>query len=529
MPPKSKKRKATTSTTAGSNAPDALTPPDRATWPGWVEMESEPAFFNVMLKEIGVRGVKIQEVYGLDDEMLAILPQPVHALIFLFRYRETEQDKLEKTCPKEVWFANQVPDFACATVAMLNIVNNIPGLSIGKELRDFRDFTQDMGPLSRGDAIDSFDFVRLIHNSFATENDLLMADMHLKEKSAKARKRQAVAKGAATKAAKAAEAAKARASTPLKEKSANVASTRARSSGRLKRAASGSSGAQSKASTPTKAANIGKKRSPAVKAAEDQGDWDDDFETPSKPRPTTEQKPNNLRRSERKPKPKVSLKAAAADDTAEEGFHFCAYMPINGHVWKLDGMDRFPQDMGTFDTERGGDWMNIAQPTLQGRMAQYEAGEIEFNLMAVVHDPLEKDRTALLENVKSLQAIDKKLDGVYEDWREMDGAETEKEVFTEAPLELGATVADLDAVGVPDGMAEKLEKEEDMLKLIDIRKEVVLQQVGLRAAVRDELRASEADDEKARHRRHNYAGFLKGWLGALADQQVLSGLLDGGA
>ena len=32
------------------------------------------AFFNVMLKEMGVRGVKVQEVYGLDDEMLAILP-----------------------------------------------------------------------------------------------------------------------------------------------------------------------------------------------------------------------------------------------------------------------------------------------------------------------------------------------------------------------------------------------------------------------------------------------------------------------
>ena len=34
----------------------------------------EQAFFNVMLKEMGVRGVKVHEVYGLDEEMLAILP-----------------------------------------------------------------------------------------------------------------------------------------------------------------------------------------------------------------------------------------------------------------------------------------------------------------------------------------------------------------------------------------------------------------------------------------------------------------------
>ena len=32
------------------------------------------AFFNVMLKEIGVRGVKIQEVVSLDEEMMAFLP-----------------------------------------------------------------------------------------------------------------------------------------------------------------------------------------------------------------------------------------------------------------------------------------------------------------------------------------------------------------------------------------------------------------------------------------------------------------------
>jgi len=32
------------------------------------------AYFNVMLREWGVKGVKVQEVYGLDDTMLAFLP-----------------------------------------------------------------------------------------------------------------------------------------------------------------------------------------------------------------------------------------------------------------------------------------------------------------------------------------------------------------------------------------------------------------------------------------------------------------------
>ena len=35
------------------------------------------AFFNVMLHEFGVEGVKVQEVFGLDEELLAMLPYVV--------------------------------------------------------------------------------------------------------------------------------------------------------------------------------------------------------------------------------------------------------------------------------------------------------------------------------------------------------------------------------------------------------------------------------------------------------------------
>ncbi len=32
------------------------------------------AFFNIMLKKFGVRGVKVQEIVSLEDEILAFLP-----------------------------------------------------------------------------------------------------------------------------------------------------------------------------------------------------------------------------------------------------------------------------------------------------------------------------------------------------------------------------------------------------------------------------------------------------------------------
>lgn len=34
------------------------------------------------------------------------------------------------------------------------------------------------------------------------------------------------------------------------------------------------------------------------------------------------------------------------DEDADGAFHFIAYVPIYGEVWKLDGLDRQPQNLG---------------------------------------------------------------------------------------------------------------------------------------------------------------------------------------
>lgn len=52
-------------------------------------------------------------------------------------------------------------------MALLNIVNNIPGIDLGENLRHFREFTMPFTPALRGDAINNFEFVKRVHNSFA--------------------------------------------------------------------------------------------------------------------------------------------------------------------------------------------------------------------------------------------------------------------------------------------------------------------------------------------------------------------------
>ena len=314
-----------------------------------------------MLQEMGTRGVKVQEVYGTEPEDLVPLPcvlgppppkqqlelrrdqltspsRPIHALIFLFRYKTDDRDEADPTINTDhVWFANQIPDFACASVALLNIINNIPGLEMGKALRDFKDFTSDMDPMGRGDAIDNFDLVRRIHNSFARTTDLLQADMHAKGKFDKYKKSVAAAKARETKRAKQA------AKTPLKGKGgANVA----RSSARSRKATPDVSDAELSTSdsgrrprrtttrllegsdddfSPTAKRKGASKATPATDDAPETNGLDD-----------TDDKvqPRRSGRARRPPKEAVAAAKAAweTDYEAEEGYHFIAYMPIGDHV-----------------------------------------------------------------------------------------------------------------------------------------------------------------------------------------------------
>jgi ubiquitin carboxyl-terminal hydrolase L5 len=78
MPPKGVKRKAAGDANGNGTPTPPLMPPDRDNWPGWVEFESEPALFNILLKDMGVRGVAIREVTSLDDDFMYTLPYVVN-------------------------------------------------------------------------------------------------------------------------------------------------------------------------------------------------------------------------------------------------------------------------------------------------------------------------------------------------------------------------------------------------------------------------------------------------------------------
>ncbi|KAH7271994.1 hypothetical protein B0J15DRAFT_164448 [Fusarium solani] len=177
-----------------------LSQEDIQEWEGWIALESEPAFFNIILRDLGVKDVKAQEIFTIDQDSLALLPQPVYGLIFLFQYVPGYDQVNEEEDISDVWFANQTTDNACATVAMLNIVMNADGLDLGDKLQDFKESTRHLNTALRGRQLSKNTFIRTIHNSFTRRMDHLNADLCLENeiseaKTTKTRKRAAPRKG----------------------------------------------------------------------------------------------------------------------------------------------------------------------------------------------------------------------------------------------------------------------------------------------------------------------------------------------
>lgn len=74
--------------------------------------------------------------------------------------------------------------------------------------------------------------------------------------------------------------------------------------------------------------------------------------------------------------------ARAAPAEKGEAFHFVAYVPVNGTVYELDGLQKGPIVVGSVGDDN--DWLSVAQQAIQERMTD---AHIKFNLMAVTADP----------------------------------------------------------------------------------------------------------------------------------------------
>jgi ubiquitin carboxyl-terminal hydrolase L5 len=113
--------------------------------------------------------------------------QPLHALIFLFKWVPTASGAPNPLAGEPDpdftgFFAHQVVNNACATLAVINGLSNIPSLRSGPQLAELLSFVTDMDPHTRGMAITSSDWLREAHNSLSPPNAISLDGLGLPKK-----------------------------------------------------------------------------------------------------------------------------------------------------------------------------------------------------------------------------------------------------------------------------------------------------------------------------------------------------------
>ena len=143
----------------------------------WLELESDPGVFSLLIEDYGVRGVKVEEVYDISKKF----DSTVFGFVFLFRYELTDRRARKKArdmtdvdsyvldddVVSKMFFAHQIITNSCATHALLSVLLNCHDLDIGPNLTKLKDFTRGLDPESKGFAIANMMELAHIHNKHA--------------------------------------------------------------------------------------------------------------------------------------------------------------------------------------------------------------------------------------------------------------------------------------------------------------------------------------------------------------------------
>jgi len=157
----------------------------------WCLIESDPGVFTSLLEKLGCSNVEVQELWSLDDSVLAeqqLTDNNCYGLIFLFEWKGEQQQAhaadqqplTESEIPANLFFAHQVTTNACATQALLSVLFNaayasdkLPQEHLGATLQEFATFTAEFPPQLKGVAISGSHEILTAHNSFAVQHSFL--------------------------------------------------------------------------------------------------------------------------------------------------------------------------------------------------------------------------------------------------------------------------------------------------------------------------------------------------------------------
>ncbi|KAG6412887.1 hypothetical protein SASPL_125581 [Salvia splendens] len=104
----------------------------------WLPLEANPDVMNQFIWGLGVSPEEAEcfDVYGLDEDLLAMVPQPVLAVLFLYPItKKSEEERIQQDSSTKLpvngessggpYFMKQTVGNACGTVGLLHAVGNV--------------------------------------------------------------------------------------------------------------------------------------------------------------------------------------------------------------------------------------------------------------------------------------------------------------------------------------------------------------------------------------------------------------------
>ncbi|KAI1788605.1 cysteine proteinase [Ganoderma leucocontextum] len=252
--------------------------------------------------------------------------------------------------------------------------------------------------------------------------------------------------------------------------------------------------------------------------------------------------------------PSRSRRKSARASTSEkvEAYHYIGYVPAHGRVWELDGLRPCgPLDVGAIDSDRPEEragWMDVVRPALQRRMHGADtssAGHIQYNLLAIVDDPYLRASDELEMLKRERTALERRLAEQHPEGWEDKVDSTLHECASQAfatPLRPAATAPG--RVFAADFGARKMARELAILDmparaLVPAWERCVRDALAAKVAVGEEVAKAEGAELStavpvsapvAEHikRTFDYEPFLRGFITALQDEDLLDDALEGG-
>ncbi|KAH1249141.1 Ubiquitin carboxyl-terminal hydrolase 3 [Glycine max] len=153
----------------------------------WLPLEANPEVMNQFLWGLGLPLDEAEccDVFGLDEELLEMVPKPVLAVLFLYPITaKSEEERLQQENEKKdysskVYFMKQTVGNACGTIGLLHALGNITSevkLVEGSFFDKFFKSTASMDPLQRAVFLENDREMEVAHSVAATAGELYELD-----------------------------------------------------------------------------------------------------------------------------------------------------------------------------------------------------------------------------------------------------------------------------------------------------------------------------------------------------------------